>query len=184
MPAQVPGTPVEVISGDREWNGELAAKRPSSSTTETVDVINGSERQTRVFNEENPVVMPQAAGGQRKAAKRLAQERTETTPQIPVVEVINGAQLETRRFEGAEDEIATPWIERRSSRPVVIGVATVGPASGRGNTARATTTAPIVIGVASSESERHGENAKPVAYRIVPGPPKRPPYNPTVPPGY
>ena len=181
MPAGVPGTQVDVISSNQEWNsgfeGQQPGKKPPSITSDKVDVINGSARQTQVFSVDQPAAASQRPTGQKKAAKRRAQEKMEAAPQIPDVEVINGAQLETRRFEGAEDEITTPWIERRSSQPVVIGVATVTSANERGSAMAMSGAAPIVIGVASSESERHGENAKPIAYRIAPGPPKRPPYH-------
>jgi hypothetical protein len=183
---------VEVFNGASRWtdgfetphsSAMVSASSRSSTTTDTVDVINGAARRTQVFEEDQPPVTPQGPVAHKKAGKHLPQRALESAPAVPDVEVINGAQWETRRFEGAEDEIAAPWIGRRNIPPVVIGVVSVESASRRGNTVATASTAPIVVGIASSEATGHGENAKPVAYRIAPGPPKRPPYHPD-PPGF
>jgi hypothetical protein len=181
-PAQAPGTQVQTYS--KELDATQPGGNPNASpTSATVDVINGSARQTKVFDEEQPPANSRSRSAHKKTAKRNQQRAAETKPSVPDVEVINGARLETRRFEGAEDEIATPWIERQSVRPVVVGVSSVESASGRGGTARAGSTANLVIGVASSESRDRGANSKPIAYRLSPGPSKRAPYHPG-PPGF
>ncbi len=166
-------------------SGTASGSSRSSTAVDSVEVINGAARRTQVFEEEQPPVTPQGPGAHKKAGKHLLQRGPESTSAIPDVEVINGAHWETRRFEGAEDEIAAPWIGRRNIPRVVVGVASVESANRRGNTSTiaSTSTAPIVIGISSSESKGHGENAKPVAYRIAPGQPKRPPYHPD-PPGF
>jgi len=183
---------VEVFNGSSRWAGDLSsgshpgADRRSSrseSAIGTVDVINGSARRTQVFDEEQRPAPPQARSNHKKNVKGLSPSQATTTPDVPDVEIINGARWETRRFEGSEDEITTPWIERRSTQPVVIGVTSTESARRRGTTTATATTAPIVVGIASSESKGHGENAKPIAYRIAPGPPRRPPYRPG-PPGF
>ena len=180
---------VEVINGSSRWIGGLgqapdAVQRNSRSPSnvDTVDVINGLARRTQVFDEEQTTPTPQDQSAHKKSVKRTPQKATEAAPVVPDVEVINGARWETRSFEGAQDEIASPWIERRISRPVVVGVESVETASRRANATPAGNTAPIVVDVASSESNGHGKSAKPVAFRIAPDPPKRPPYHP-VPPG-
>ena len=185
---------VEVFNGASRWtdefepphsSGTASGSSRSSTAVDSVEVINGAARRTQVFEEEQPPVTPQGPGAHKKAGKHLLQRGPESTSAIPDVEVINGAHWETRRFEGAEDEIADPWIGRRNVPRVVVGVASVESANRRGNTSTiaSTSTAPIVIGISSSESKGHGENAKPVAYRIAPGQPKRPPYHPD-PPGF
>jgi len=185
---QAPGAQVDVIGGNQEWKSDLesppaGSQKSSQAPALSVDVINGSARRTQVFDEEQPSAPPKGRTAQEKAGRRTAQGKMEAAPQVPDVEVINGSRLETRRFEGAEDELATLWIERRSDRPVVIGVSSVGSAGGRGGTVKTGSTASVVVGVASSETESHGGNAKPVAYRVSPGPPRRPPYHPG-PPGF
>lgn len=183
---------VEVFNGSSRWAGDLSSglhpevdrkSSRSESAVSTVDVINGSARRTQVFDEEQRPAPPQARSNHKKNAKGLSQSQTTTTPDVPEVEIINGARWETRRFEGAEDEITTPWIERRNTQPVVIGVTSTESARRRGITTATASTAPIVVGIASSESKGHGENAKPIAYRIAPGLPRRPPYRPG-PPGF
>ena len=185
---QAPGSQVDVIAGGGAEQAYFesapsGSEKSSQAPALSVDVINGSARRTQVFDEEQPPAPPKGRTAQEKTGKRTAQGKVEAAPQVPDVEVINGSRLETRRFEGAEDELVTPWIERRNDRPVVIGVSSLGSAGGRGGTAKTGSTASVVVGVASSESEGSGANAKPVAYRISPGPPRRPPYHPG-PPGF
>ena len=188
QPVQTPGAQLDVITGSGTEKAYFESapnesQRPSEVPGLSVDVINGSARRTQVFDEEQTSASPKGRTIHEKTGKRTAQGKVETAPQVPDVEVINGSRLETRRFEGAEDELEIPWIDRRSDHPVVIGVTSVGTASGRGGTVKAGSTAPVVVGVASSEEEGHGANAKPVAYRVSPGPPRRPQYHPG-PPGF
>jgi hypothetical protein len=154
---------VEVINGSSRWTGDA-----DSHKADTVEVINGLSRRTQVLNEE-----PTTNSGQKKGSKRIL--RGEAIPYISNVEMINGAQWETRQFEGFEDEIATPWIERRTERPVVVGVASA-------ESARKTSSAAqVVVEVASSDSAGQGGEVKPLAYRVEPRPPKRPAYRPESP---
>jgi hypothetical protein len=155
-----------------------AAAKPSAAV-DSVEVINGSARQTQVFDAEQQAPMPPERSVHAKTARRGPQRNTVSAPSVPDVEVINGAQWETRRFDGFDDEIASPWIERNTVRPVVVDVISSESVRRRGNTSATASTAPIVVGIGSSEAEGHGESAKPIAYRIAPGPPKRPPYHPT-----
>ena len=170
-------------AGNPKASREIEEQQPPAyppSTGNSVDVINGSTRQTQVFREEAPAA-PRDKPGHARTAKRSAQK--ETGPSVPEVDVINGERLETRRFVDAEDEIATPWFERRMSQRVVVDVASVESVSRRGGSATIGSTAPVVVGVASSELQQRGANARPVTYRISPDPPKRPPYYPA-PPGF
>jgi hypothetical protein len=146
---------------------------------DTVDVINGLARRTQVFDEEQQQAEPREQLAHKNSAKRPSQR--ETAPQVPEVEIINGARWETRRFEGAEDELARPWIERIPQR-VVVGVESVESASRSATAVPPGKNATIVLDVASSESNGRGQDAKPVAFRIAPDAAKRPPYHP-VPPG-
>jgi hypothetical protein len=166
----------------REFDVHQPGNAGPSTTVNSVDVINGSTRRTQVFGEEAPPMPRNRVVQHAKAGKGTSKEEQVSAPSVPEVDVINGARSETRRFEAAEDEITTPWFARRISQSVVVDVASVESVSRRGGPAQIGSTAPVVVGVASSESQEHAANAKPIAYRIAPDPPKRPPYYPG-PPG-
>jgi hypothetical protein len=194
LPAQRPaykprGSAEKAPLGSSMASREVEVQEPSanpSSTGNSVDVINGSTRRTQVFSEESPAGprnRPTHGKREKRATqKEPGQKEPGTAPSVPEVDVINGARLETRRFVDAEDEITAPWFERRISQPVVVDVASVESMSRRGSSVQIGSTASVVVGVASSEAHEHGANAKPIAYRVAPDPPKRPPYNPG-PPG-
>jgi hypothetical protein len=148
----------------------------SSATVDSVEVINGSAWRTQVFDVEPQARMPQERSVQTKTARRGAQKNTVSASSVPDVEIINGAGSETRRFDGFEDEITSPWIERNMVRPVVIGVVSSESVNRLPNTAH------IVVGVASTDLRDVNRSVRPVLYRVAPRPPMRPPYHPA-PPG-
>ena len=156
-------------------HGAHPAAADSSAAVDSVEVINGSARRMQVFDTEQQAPMPPDRSVHTKTARRGPQRNTVSAPSVPDVEVINGTQLETRRFDGFDDEIASPWIERSMVRPVVVAVVSSESLNRLPNTAH------IVVGVASTESRDVDRSVRPVLYRVAPRPPKRPPYYPAPP---
>jgi hypothetical protein len=192
---------VEVINGssraiqevDEKKLSRTAAGRAGSPTgADKVDVINGQSWRTQVFNAENAepcrVAHSQQVG---RVVKFLAPQQDKTAPpKYFTVRVFNGARTDERRFEGCGAE-EPPLQERLRQRrqKVVVAIESLDSENRRGMTRVVTVVAttesererglanPVVVAVASSESERESEGGFPEQFWVTPHP-KRPPYHP------
>lgn len=141
-----------------------ATKRhPSNKTNSTpaavrVDVINGAEKRTQVFHQEesNATNDKKPVGNANNHSSRQKGE-----PPLTSVEIFNGATVYTKTFNESTDETSAQRAQRMNAKPVVIGV------SNGGTTSRNGRLQPVVTGVASSESNNGAGNKQPVVVGIA-----------------
>ena len=199
--SQPSGDRVEVINGSSRMLQEVQAQNPSGTSSgsassptsaDKVDVINGQSWQTQVLNGENAEPCAGAHSQQSgRVVKFLAPQQDKTAPpRYITVRVFNGARTDERRFEGCGAE-EPPLQERLRQRrqKVVVAIESLESENRQGMTQVVTGVAttesererglanPVVVAVASGESERESEGAFPDQFWVTPHP-KRPPYRP------
>jgi hypothetical protein len=123
----------------------------------TVEVINGMDSQTVVFNAETiPGAHPIAT---RKGRGRRGSASTAAAPSVSSVQVINGTTSKTEYFYGDEKGAGAPQSKTGNKQPVVVGIET---GSGTASTGKP----PVVIGIVNG-SEGAGGSKPPVVIGVA-----------------
>jgi hypothetical protein len=153
-----------------------------------VDVINGTEKRTQVFHQEESAGPVDRKPVGRSASGRRSKRNTKVEP-AATVEIFNGATSYTKTFNQTGDETNGLRTQRANGKLVVVGIANGGATSRNGRLQPVVTRVassesnsgagdkqPVVVGIASSGVA----NGKPVVQSVQAGtashPPKRQPY--------